>query len=189
MILFDLLLLGLILLKAVRVWRAGGRVPLLSVVVRDGVWAFLVILCSFSHIRIYIVRSRTAQAVFFLNNTIQWVLTPPLSSVIWPCVRRALYFLFRSLADAVAVGSTRSAQRRRAARCSRCKQRAERPCKSSCTRRRSTSCLQRSAPSPSVRISCDIGRRAGMKARCMTKAKAENIQTRTAIKAVGGTMC
>jgi hypothetical protein len=106
MILFDLLLLGLILLKAVRVWRAGGRVPLLSVVVRDGVWAFLVILCSFSHIRIYVVHSRAAQVVFLLNNTIQRVLTPPLSSVIWPCVRRALYFLFRSLTDAVTVGST-----------------------------------------------------------------------------------
>jgi hypothetical protein len=43
-LLFDLVLLGLTFNKAARVWRAGGRVPLLSLLVRDGVWAFLAVL-------------------------------------------------------------------------------------------------------------------------------------------------
>jgi hypothetical protein len=47
-LLFDLLLLGLTLVKAVRVWRTGGRVPILSLLVRDGVLAFVAVAGTFS---------------------------------------------------------------------------------------------------------------------------------------------
>jgi hypothetical protein len=42
-VVFDILLLALTLKKVARVWRAGGRLPLLSLLVRDGILMFLAI--------------------------------------------------------------------------------------------------------------------------------------------------
>jgi hypothetical protein len=87
-LLYDLLLLALTLYKAVRVWRAGGRVPLLSLVVRDGVLAFLAVLSLFSANRRYVARSRVTQAV---NSTVFGALAAPPNSIAWPCVGRARF--------------------------------------------------------------------------------------------------
>jgi hypothetical protein len=88
-LLFDMLLLGLSFTKATHVWRAGRRVPLLSLIVRDGVWAFLAVCGLFFLLRRDVTHSCAMEAVFVLNDTLFRKLAPPLSSFAWPCVHRA----------------------------------------------------------------------------------------------------